>query len=104
MTAYEFTRFESDFTTKMKAKALSIDTVKFSIEYNNPDKDLCTSEKYKDAEDIFIESTMSCTKIEAIEWMKYYMANAIAYGIQTKDTDWMYFFLAAYNIFTNLVK
>ena len=62
------------------------------------------SNYYLDAKDWFIETTMSCDQSEAIRWMQYYMSNAIAYGIQTKDLDWRTKFLAAYDLFNSLVS
>lgn len=102
MTGYEFTRIDLDFTSRMKAQAYDAGTVAFQIEYNNPGVDLRADEDYKDAEHWFIETTMSCNEQEAIEWMKYYMANAIAYGIQTKNLDWRTKFLAAYDLFNHI--
>ena len=102
MTAYEFTRFESDFTSKMKAQAYDADTVKFQIEYAHKTSDIRGEAEYSDAENVFTELTMSCNMNEAIRWMQYWMANAIAYGIQTKNRDWQHKFLAAYDIFNRL--
>lgn len=102
MTGYEFTRIDLDFTSRMKAQAYDAGTVAFQIEYNNPGVDLRADEDYKDAEHWFIETTMSCNEQEAMEWMKYYMANAIAYGIQTKNLDWRTKFLAAYDLFNHI--
>lgn len=104
MTGYEFTRIELDFTSMMKARAYDSRTVAFQIEYNNPGVDLREDADYKDAEHWFIETTMSCDEEEAINWMKFYMANAIAYGIQTKNLDWRTKFLAAYDLFTSITK
>ena len=102
MTGYEFTRFESDFTSKVKAQAYEASVVAFQIEYDNPGVDFKQDADYIDAKDWFIETTMSCDKDEAINWMKYYMANAIAYGIQTKSLDWRTKFLAAWDLFKEL--
>ena len=104
MTGYEFTRFESDFTSKAKAQAYDAGTVAHLISYNNPGVDFRSEADYKDAKNWFIETTMSCTEKEAIGWMKYYMENAIAYGIQTKNKDWRTKFLAAYDLFNSLTK
>lgn len=104
MTGYEFTRFDADFTSNMKARAYDASTVAFQIEYNNPGINFREDEDYKDAEHWFIDSTMSCDEDEAINWMKYYMVNAIAYGIQTKNLDWRTKFLAAWDIFNDLTK
>ena len=102
MNGYEFTRFEADFTSNMKAQAYDAGTVAFQIEYNNPSIDFRQEADYKDAEHWFIETTMSCDEDEATNWMKYYMANAIAYGIQTKSLDWRTKFLAAYDLFISI--
>ncbi len=102
MTGYEFTRFEADFTSKTKSQAYDASTVAFQIGYNNPGVDFRQDSDYADAKDWFCDSTMSCDKKEAINWMKYYMANAIAYGIQTKNLDWRTKFLAAWDLFNEL--
>lgn len=104
MTGYEFTRFEADFTNKVKAQAYDAGTVAFQIKYNNPTIDFRSEADYEDAKNWFVETTMSCNEGEAINWMKYYMANAIAYGIQTKNKDWRTKFLAAWDLFNSLTK
>jgi len=102
MNAYEFTRFEANFMIKQKAQSYEASVVAYQIEYNNPGIDFRTDADYIDAKDWFIETTMSCDKKEAINWMQYYMANAIAYGIETKNLDWRTKFLAAYDLFNSL--
>lgn len=102
MTGYEFTRFEADFTSKVKARAYEASVVVFQIEYKNPNVNFRSEADYIDAKHWFIETTMSCDEDEAINWMKYYMANAIAYGIETKNLDWRTKFLAAWDLFVSL--
>lgn len=103
MNGYEFTRMENNFTKKMKkARCYEASVVAFQIDYNNPYNNFREDDDYKDAKDWFIETTMSCNTSEAVDWMKYYMANAIAYGIVTKNLDWMTKFLAAYDLFVDL--
>lgn len=102
MNGYEFTRFEADYTNKVKAGAYDASTVAFKIEYNNPGVDFRTDADYIDASQWMIDSTMSCDLKEAINWMKYYMVNAIAYGIETKNLDWRTKFLTAYDLFNKL--
>ena len=102
MTGYEFTRFEADFTNRMKAMHYDAGTVAFKIKQSNPTIDFRKDPDYKDAEHWFIDTTMSCDPEEAVTWMKYYMANAIAYGIETKNRDWRTKFLAAYDLFISL--
>lgn len=102
LNGYEFTRFEADFTSKTKAKAYDADVVAMKCEEAFGEKNYKGSEDYQDAKDWFIETTVSCDKKEAINWMKYYMANAIAYGIQTKNLDWRYKFMAAFDLFNML--
>ena len=103
MTAYEFTRFDADFTSKVKVKDLMFctRTLASSIEKAHTNNAREKAE-YKDAENIFLDCTMSCNKSEAINWMKYWMSNAIAYGLQTRNPDWQYKFLAAYDLFNSL--
>lgn len=101
MNGYEFTRFEADFTAKVKAQHYDVVEVQRSI-VARANTDLRKTADYDDAKDWFIDTTMSCTQREAISWMNYYMANAIAYGIQTKNLDWRTKFLAAYDLFIEL--
>lgn len=106
MNAYEFTRMDVDFTCVLKARAYDANVVaimakevfdKSGVNYKDiPD--------YKDSMHWFIETTMSCDEQEAVNWMKFYMVNSIAYGIQTKNLDWRTKFLAAYDIFNDLTK
>ena len=106
MTGYEFTRFEADYTCKAKAQRYEASIVAMHARKSFDDAfvDYTKDADYIDAREWFIETTMSCNKKEAIEWMKYYMANAIAYGIQTKNLDWKTKFLAAYDIFIELTQ
>lgn len=104
MNAYEFTRFDVDFQSKVKARAYEASVVAFQIEYRHPNEDLRTESEYTDAHDTFIELTMSCDEDEAVGWMKSWMAQAIAYGICTKNRDWQHKFLAAFDIFNSLTE
>lgn len=104
MNGYEFTRFEANYINKVKAGAYDASTIAFQIEYNNPGTDFRTDADYVDASHWMIDSTMSCDQEEAINWMTYYMSNAIAYGIETKNLDWRTKFLAAYDLFNELTE
>lgn len=103
MTGYEFTRFEADFTSKLKARNYDVKAVALKIKNNNPNIDFRAEEDYSDSKSWMVDTTMSCNLEEAISWMKYYMLNAIAYGIETKNLDWRTKFLAAYDIYNNLI-
>ena len=61
------------------------------------------SDDYEDAKHCFIESTMSCTIDEAIDWMIHYAKTSIMYGIDTKKLDWKAKCLAAMDILKGLV-
>ena len=104
MTGYEFTRFEADFTNKVKSQAYEASVVAMQAMHNFEicNEDYKENADYIDAKNWFVETTMSCDKDEAVNWMKYYMANAIAYGIQTKNLDWRTKFLAAWDLFKSL--
>lgn len=104
MNGYEFTRFEADFTSKVKAQAYEASVVAEQARqaFEKAGDDYKANPDYEDAKNWFIETTMSCDNDEAINWMKYYMANAIAYGIQTKFLDWRTKFLAAWDLFVSL--
>ena len=101
MNGYEFTRFEADFTSKVKAQGYDCREVarQAARAWELRGKDYSLDPDYEDARDWFIETTMSCNRSEALNWMKYYMANAIAYGIMTKNLDWKTKFLAAWDLF-----
>ena len=104
MNGYEFTRFESDYRSKVKAQAYDANYIRHRLldtfaKQNINYKDL---PDYKDSEFWFFETTSSCTEKEAIDWMRYYMTNAIAYGIATKNLDWRTKFLAGYDLFIEL--
>ena len=106
MTGYEFTRFEADFTSKVKAQAYDAAVVATHAmkAFEQDGLDYKEDADYVDAKDWFIDTTMSCDEKEAIGWMQYYMANAIAYGIQTKNLDWRTKFLAAWDLFNSITK
>lgn len=98
MTAYEFTKFTPTFTCDAKARTYDTNMLASLLVKRNPNKDLRSQRCYKEAEDIYYELTMSCNKGEALAWLRYWMSNAIAYGLATNDTKWGYYFLAAYDI------
>ena len=104
MKGYEFTRFEADFTANMRAKSYEASVVAEQARqaFEKAGTDYKADADYEDAKHWFLETTMSCDHDEAVNWMKYYMANAIAYGIQTKNLDWRTKFLAAWDIFVSL--
>ena len=104
LNGYEFTRFEADFTSQLKAQAYDADVVAMQAmhAFERAGEDYKEAPDYIDAKDWFIETTMSCDHDEAVNWMKYYMANAIAYGIQTKNLDWRTKFLAAWDLFEHI--
>lgn len=106
MNGYEFTRFTADFTSKVKAQSYEASVVAMQAEraFGLNGKDYKEEPDYIDAKEWFLETTMSCNEAEAINWMKYYMANAIAYGIQTKNLDWRTKFLAAWDLFKHLTE
>lgn len=104
MNAYEFTRMDIDFNAKMKAKAYDAKVVAFQAKraFEAAGVNYKETAEYKDAKNWFVETTMSCDRGEAMNWMKFYMANAIAYGIQTKNLDWRDKFLAACDLFNEI--
>lgn len=115
MNGYEFTKFESNFTNKVKAKTsdlnnyfhvyeASIVAMQASHAFEIHGIDFKETDDYKDAMFWYYETTQSCNKKEAINWAKYYMMNAIAYGIETKNLDWRTKFLAAWDMFNELTN
>lgn len=104
MNGFEFTRYEADFTSKAKAQSYEASVVAMMAMQSFEKKlmDYKEDPDYQDATNWFIETTMSCDRNERINWMKYYMANAIAYGIKTKNLDWKTKFLAAWDLFVSL--
>lgn len=103
MTGYEFTKFESNYTCRVKAAKYEASVVAMKCKDAFKGLDYTAHPDYKDAQNWFYETTMSCNNEEVKRWMEYYMCNAIAYGIETKNLDWRTKFLAAYDIFSDLV-
>ena len=103
MTAYDFTNlaFSPIQLRIVQEKYDSPKQVASKIE-RDMKVDLRSKPKYEEAKDMFIELTMSCNLKEAKGWMTRWMLSAIAYGLSTKDLDWRYFYLAAYDIFIEL--
>lgn len=97
MNAYEFTKFEADYTSKIKAaKYYDANVLAWQVKSSLGDWE--KDADYIEATDAFIDVTMSCNAEERINWLEYFMSNAIAYGIQTKNRDWRGKYLAAYNL------
>lgn len=101
MTAYEFTRPGVDFTNYANPQ-YDVGIVEWCIEHNNPGRDFTQEPAYKEADNIFFEITSSCTKTEAMNWLKFYMVSAIGYGVKTKNSDWMHKFLAARDLYEEI--
>lgn len=98
MTAYEFIKARvkrnnlvySDWYRPSHLEKVLIDS--------NKGKDLRRQREYHDAQDAFIDVTMSCDLEEAIGSLEFFREKAVAYGLETKDKNWGYFFLAAYDL------
>lgn len=98
MTAYEFINARikrnslvySDWYKPSHLEKILIDS--------NKGKDLRKQREYQDAQDMFIDVTMSCDMEEAIGSLEFFREKAVAYGLETKDKNWGYFFLAAYDL------
>ena len=99
MTGYEFTKFNPAYACKCKAKEYDLNVLVRKIEEQG---DCRTNADYEDCQNIYYELTQSCDLEECRSWMRFWMNNAIAYGIQTKNSDWRYKFLAAYDIWNGL--
>lgn len=99
----EFVRFEANYADKVKAQAYDASVLAWKCK-SSISGDYKEQADYKDASFWFYEVTSSCDRKEAIDWMKYFMMNAVAYGIQTKNLDWKTKFLAAYDIFVELTE
>ena len=104
MTVYEFIKEEPNEIMLDKAEIYDVDYLERLLVRTNQHKDLREQDEYKKAQDIYIELTMSCDRGEAVGWMRYWMAKAIAYGLETKDKRWGYFFLAAYDLRRELAR
>ena len=62
------------------------------------------SKEYKAQMNRIIDETMSCDRQEAIDWMDYYMAQAIKAGTGKKDMSLRCRFLAAYDLQDELIR
>lgn len=100
MTAYEFTMMQNDFTNKVAPCAYDEGILARTILARAPR--IRTTAHYDECYDMYIELTMSCTPDEAMNWCKYWMANAVAYGKMTRNLDWREKFLAACDLEYNL--
>lgn len=100
MNAYEFTRVENGFTHKMDTSDVNVPWIAHHVvaSFARAGQDYTEDPDYIEARHIFIDTTMSCNQLEAVKWLEYYMVNAIAYGIATKNLDWKTKFLAAYDL------
>ena len=100
MNAYEFTRIENDFTRRMDTSDVNIHWAaqKAIASFEQAEQNYTADPDYIEARHVFIDTTMSCNQLEAVKWLEYYMANAIAYGVTTKNLDWKTKFLAAYDL------
>ena len=58
--------------------------------------------KYAETRDDLLDKTMSCNKMEAVSWMKYYMQSVIYEGDGQKNLELRCKFLAAYDIYKSL--
>lgn len=103
MTAYEFIKLKVSNNSPRQAEMYDANVLERLLVYRNSGKDLRKQREYKEAEDAFYDCTMSCDRDEAKECMAYFMGKAIAYGLQTQDTKWGYFFLAAFDIHKRLI-
>ena len=63
---------------------------------------LRNSREYKTAQSLIIDETMSCDRDEAINWMKFYMKDALRQGNGTKNEELRAEFLAAYDLYKSL--
>lgn len=111
LNGYKFTTLslneiseESKRKERKLAKCYDARVLAFKCEasFGRSGKDYHEEPDYIDAKDWMLETTMSCNKQEAIEWMKFYMGKAIAYGIESKNLDWKTKFLAAWDLFHSL--
>lgn len=99
MTAYEFTKLNYSKEELKKTASMSLEPRMVAKNILSRMKvNLRESQVYKNAMDIFIELTMSCSAQEANSWLKHWMLVAVTYGMKTKDLDWRCYFLAAWDI------
>lgn len=104
MTGYEFIKVKINRRNLERAEMYDANELEKLLIRMNKNKDLREQRDYKDAQDAFIDCTMSCDRGEAIGWMRAWIGKAIAYGLETKDTKWGYFFLAAYDLRRELAR
>lgn len=102
LTAYEFTRIGCDFTTQVDVSGYDFDEVATRLESQNANKHLRGDERYKEAESIMFDHISGCSLREARNWYAFYLKNAIAYGLVSHDPSWGYYFLAAYDLYSEL--
>lgn len=98
--AHNLSKFDADHFVKTKASTYNVDIV--ALQLTGGTTDHRKNPKYKIADNLYFDLTSSCTKQEAKNWAVYFISNSLAYGIQMQDMDWVYMFLAAYDLYKEL--
>lgn len=99
MDGYRFISFEAAASVQKRAQACRIGKVAEKV---LAEDGVRGSEAYEDAMEWFRTTIEGLEKRLAAEWARYFMVNAIAYGIQTGEKDWIPKFLAAYDLYKGL--
>lgn len=58
--------------------------------------------QYQETYDAYLDFTQSCDYTEAKSWVRYIILEALAYSLvpmQGEETDWVYLFSAAYDLY-----
>lgn len=100
MTSYEF--IKSDFTKFIGNRSFDILEIENRIK-NSLKGDYTLYADYQNTRFMLMEVTQSCSRAETISWLRFYMLNAIAYGITTKELDWKTKFLATLDMYRSIV-
>ena len=121
MTGYEFTREIWDASTHrnfstFRSRTLTQDgQIKLCRLLNEQEllrslvdskvSNIIDRSQYKETYNAYIDFTMSCDYEEAKSWVRQIIREAIAYTMvprQGEETDWIYLFSAAYDLYEHL--
>ncbi len=102
MDGYRFLRFEASPEYQLRAQGYAEKAAELAGRLTEGAEDIRSTSGYKDSKEWLMMATEGAEEHLKAEWMRYYMVNAIAYGLQTKGLDWREKFLAAHDLYTGV--
>lgn len=87
-----------DYTKALHSEIFRSDFYAREINRANEGKDLSTREEYQEVREAYIKDLSGRRRDDRLISLEFYMANAVAYGRTTKDRNWVFYFLPAYDL------